>query len=199
MSTTNLRFPLVTRPLLVAGALLIATPNTARAEQTPGTNAPTPPPPPAASDPVMPTTTTTTTTGLQEPVIDATTRRSSLPNKPLLVTGLVVLGSSYGASAIGAAISDREYQDKLYYPVAGPWLALEDRDCSAEPCPRKTLETTLLIGSGVLQGIGALSLVMSLFVPEKTTQQWYLIGNEDLTVAPVAGGSTVGASAFGRF
>jgi hypothetical protein len=115
------------------------------------------------------------------------------------VTGLVVLGGSYGASAIGAAISDRDYHDKLYYPVAGPWMALDDRDCNADPCPRKTLETTLLIGSGIVQGLGALSLVMSLFIPEKTTQEWYLIGNEHLTVAPMADGSRLGAGAFGRF
>lgn len=197
MHTTNVCRPSIKRSLIAAAALLIASPGVAGAQQPPGTNEPTAPTTPLVPGVAPPAT--STTLALQEPVIDATTRRSSLPNKPLLVTGLVVLGGSYGASAIGAALSDREYQDKLYYPVAGPWMALDDRDCSAEPCPRKTLETTLLIGSGVLQGLGALSLVMSLFIPEKSTQRWYLIGNEDLTVAPMADGSNLGAAAFGRF
>jgi hypothetical protein len=135
-------------------------------------------------------------------VIDPTTHASTLPNKPLLVTGLVVLGGSYGASALAAGLSDRESDDKLYYPVAGPWLALQDRDCDAEPCNNETLDTALLIGSGVLQGLGALSTVMSLFIPETTTHTWYLIGNEheeNLVLAPLMAGDQVGAIAVGRF
>jgi len=139
---------------------------------------------------------------LQEPVIDPTTHGSSLPNRPLLVTGLVLLGGSYGASAVAAGVSDRASDDKLYYPVAGPWMALKDRDCSADPCSRETLGTALLIGSGVVQGIGALSMVLSLMVPQKTTHTWYLIGNEhqeNLTVAPLMAGDQIGALAIGRF
>jgi hypothetical protein len=168
------------------------------AQQSPGTNVPTPNPlpedAPAVSTPVDPV--------LQEPVIDPKTSSSSLPNKPLLVTGLVVLGGSYGASAIYSGLSDRKSDDKLYYPVVGPWMSLHDRDCNAEPCDNKTLGTAALIGSGVLQGIGALSLVMSLFVPEKTTHNWYLIGSEhdqNLAVAPVMAGNQLGALAIGQF
>jgi hypothetical protein len=168
------------------------------AQQAPGSNVPTPAPvpenTPAVSTPEAPV--------LQEPVIDPITRSSSLPNKPLLVTGLVVLGGSYGASAIAAGMSDRESEDKLYYPVVGPWLALHDRDCNADPCNKKTLNTTLLIGSGVLQGVGALSLLMSLFIPEKTTHSWYLIGDEErphLAITPVLGQEQAGAFAVGSF
>jgi hypothetical protein len=132
-------------------------------------------------------------------VIDPTTERSSLPNTPLLVTGLVVLGTSYGASAVGAALSERESNDKLYYPVVGPWMALNDRDCGAEPCSNKAVGTTLLVGSGVLQGLGAASMLMSLFIPRTTTHEWYLIGNEDLLVAPLMGAGELGAVAVGTF
>jgi hypothetical protein len=135
-------------------------------------------------------------------VIDPTTHASTLPNKPLLVTGLVVLGGTYGASAVAAAVSDRESDDKLYYPVVGPWMALMDRDCDAEPCGNKTLGTAMLIGSGVLQGIGALSTVMSLMIPETTTHTWYLIGNEheeNLALAPLLAGDQLGAIAVGHF
>jgi hypothetical protein len=179
--------------IAAASALLITWGGVASAQQRPGTNAPTPVPASelaraAPSGPI-----------LQEPYIDATTERSSLPNTPLLVTGVVVLGASYGASALGAARSDTETDDKLYYPVVGPWMALKDRDCNVDPCSRKTLDTTLLVGSGVLQGLGALSVVMSLFIPRTTTHSWYLIGNDDVNVTPVGGYGELGAVAVGRF
>jgi hypothetical protein len=181
------------RSVAVLSALALSWSGIAAAQQRPGTNAPTPIPAseeasPAPSAPI-----------LEEPYIDATTERSSLPNVPLLVTGMVVLGASYGASAIGAARSDNETDDKLYYPVVGPWMALNDRDCSVDPCGQKTLDTTLLVGSGIVQGLGALSVLMSLVIPTKTTHSWYLIGNDDLNVTPVGGSGELGAMAVGRF
>jgi hypothetical protein len=145
---------------------------------------------------------TTEVPALQEPVIEPTTRSSSVPNKPLLVTGVVLLGGAYGASAIAAGLSNRDSEDKLYYPVVGPWLALKDRDCNAEPCNHKALNTTLLVGSGVVQGLGALSVLMSLFIPETTTHSWYLIGDEQqphLALSPVVGQDQFGAFAVGQF
>jgi hypothetical protein len=158
-----------------------------------------------ATDPT--TTTTTTTTGsstvaspvVSEPMVSVGSERKTWPNTPLLLTGTVILGATYGASAVAAGMSDRESDEKLYYPVAGPWLALNDRNCDAEPCDNQTLGTTLLIGSGILQGIGALGMVTSLFIPQTTTRNWYLLGNEDFMVAPVAGTGEVGAAAIGRF
>jgi hypothetical protein len=176
-----------------ASALIITWGGMASAQQRPGTNAPTPVPASelASSAPTSPI--------LQEPYIDATAERSSLPNTPLLVTGMVVLGASYGASVIGAARSDSETDDKLYYPVVGPWMAVNDRDCTADPCSRKTLDTTLLVGSGVVQGLGALSVLMSLVIPRTTTHSWYLIGNDDVNVTPLGGYGELGAVAMGRF
>jgi hypothetical protein len=181
-----------------SAAFLITWAALGQAQQQPGSNAPTPKPLPEGS----PALATPDAPVLQEPVIDPSTRSSTIPNRPLLVTGLVVLGGSYGASAIAAGLSDRDSENKLYYPVVGPWLALKDRDCSAEPCSKKTLNTTLLVGSGVLQGVGALSLVMSLFVTEKTTHNWYVIGDEQhpsLAITPVLAQDQVGAFALGRF
>jgi hypothetical protein len=161
----------------------------------------------AAEQPSDPTTTTTTTqptavtTGpvVSDPLVSVGTEHKTWPNTPLLVTGTVLLGASYGASVLAAGVSERDSYDKLYYPVAGPWLALDDRNCEAERCGNQTLGTTLLIGSGILQGIGALGIVTSLFIPETTTRNWYLIGNEDFAVMPVAGTAEVGAAAVGRF
>jgi hypothetical protein len=132
-------------------------------------------------------------------VIDPSTQRSTLPNTPLLVTGLVLLGGTYGASVVAGALSDRDSDRKLYYPVVGPWMSLSERDCTADPCNNKTLGTVLLVGSGALQGLGAVSMLMSLVIPRKTTHQWYLIGNEDTFVAPVVGANQLGAVAVGSF
>jgi hypothetical protein len=170
----------------------------AAAQQQPGSNVPTPVPAPAGGT----TTVTTSAPILQEPVIDPRTYSSSLPNTPLLVTGMVLFGASYGASAIAAGVSNRDSDEKLYYPVVGPWMALNDRDCNADPCSRKTLGTTLLVGSGVVQGLGALGMVLSLMIPKKTTHDWYLIGDEThehLLLTPMAGSSELGAFAVGRF
>lgn len=123
----------------------------------------------------------------------------SWPNRPLLITGLVVFGGTYGASAIVGAASNREADEKLFIPVVGPWLDLKDRDCDADPCSHETLNKTLLIGSGALQGLGALSMVLSLVIPESNEKPWYLIGDEKLSVTPQVGYTTTGVSAFGRF
>jgi hypothetical protein len=177
-----------------ASSLLVWT-FVAGAQQQPGTNVPTPAPAPAGEI----ATPSPATTVLTEPVIDAKTQRSTFPNTPLLVTGVVLLGATYGASVVGAAVSDRASDDKLNYPVVGPWMALNDRDCDADPCRRKTLGTTLLVGSGVLQGVGALGMLLSLVIPRTTTHEWYLIGNEDGFVAPLMGSGELGAMAVGRF
>jgi hypothetical protein len=121
------------------------------------------------------------------------------PNRPLLITGLVLFGGTYGASAIVGAASNREADEKLFIPVVGPWLDLHERDCDADPCDRETMNKTLLIGSGALQGIGAVSMLLSLMIPESTEKPWYLIGDEKLTVTPQVGYSTTGVAAFGRF
>lgn len=121
------------------------------------------------------------------------------PNRPMLVTGLVVLGGTYGASVIVGAISDREADERLFLPVVGPWLDLKDRDCDVNACDNETLNKTLIIGSGALQGIGALTLVLSLVIPESKDKPWYLIGDEKLTVAPRLAGNETGLTAFGRF
>lgn len=135
----------------------------------------------------------------QEPVIDPSTTSKVFPNRPLLVTGVVLLGGTYAASAIVAGTSDRGEDDKLYYPVVGPWMDLHERNCGLDSCPDKTSHQVLLIGDGVLQGIGALTMLLSLVVPEKTTRSWYLIGNERLTLAPRLNTAMAGLTAVGSF
>jgi hypothetical protein len=121
------------------------------------------------------------------------------PNRPMLITGAVVLVGTYGASAIVAATSDRAADDKLFIPVVGPWLDLKNRDCETNDCGSDTFNKALLIGDGALQGLGALTLVLSLVIPEARTKPWYLIGDDNLTVMPQVGHAVTGLSAFGRF
>ena len=181
--------------VFASSLLVIAWTSVAGAQQQAGTNVATAEPAPSGETGGA----TPTTTTLEEPVIDASTQKSAFPNFPLMTTGFVLLGATYGASVIGAAVSDRASDDKLNYPLVGPWMALKDRDCSAHPCGRKLLGTTLLVGSGVLQGVGALGMVMGLFIPRTTTHQWYLIGNEEGFVMPLLGAGELGAAAVGRF
>jgi len=93
---------------------------------------------------------------------------------------------------VGAAVSDRG-DDKLYIPVAGPWLTLARG-------PSETRSEKALLGAdGAVQGLGALMLATSFFIPERTTKNWYLIGSNDLRVAPSAGHGNYGLAAAGRF
>ena len=185
-------------------ALLTTLTSLASAQET---NVPTPPPSP--TPPALTTTETTTSVepettpvvlgASDEPVIDTATTQSSVPNRPLLITGSIFLVGSYGASAIVGAISDRSADEKLFYPVVGPWMDLSDRGCDTRSCSNETVNKVLLIGSGVGQGLGALGMLLSIVIPEKTTQNWYLVGNNELVVAPQLGANMTGLAAFGSF
>jgi hypothetical protein len=109
-------------------------------------------------------------------------------NRPLLGTGVVLLGGTYAASAIVAAESSRP-QDRpnLYYPVAGPWMDLGQRGAG------NAGQKALLVLDGVGQGLGALAIVSSLFIPEKKERHWFFVGTEKLQVAP----TTVGYGGYG--
>lgn len=123
----------------------------------------------------------------------ATTEHRFL-NRPLFVTGLVAFGGTYAASTIvGAESNNYGDHNYLYYPVVGPWMDIAKRDCTLSTCSNETGANALLIADGVVQGLGALAVVSSFFIPEKTTRRWYLIGNEKLTIAP----SHVGVFGYG--
>lgn len=177
--------------------VLTSTAGVAQAQQA-GTNVDTPPPL-SQAEPFQSTQSTSVGIGAAEPVIAPETTQNSRPNRPLLITGLVFLGGAYGASAIVAGTSNRPEDEKLYYPVVGPWMDLNDRDCRLNPCDNKTLNNALLVGSGIVQGLGALSLVLSIIVPEKTTRSWYLIGTESWSLAPQVSPQLTGFGAVGRF
>jgi hypothetical protein len=121
------------------------------------------------------------------------------PNRRLLLTGSAVLVSSYGASAIVAGASQRKADSKLFLPVVGPWLDLKARDCTGETCGKDTVNKALLVGDGALQGLGALTMLLGLVVPESGEKPWYLIGNEKLSLRPQLGMAVRGLTATGKF
>jgi hypothetical protein len=93
-------------------------------------------------------------------------------NAPMFATGAVVFAGSYGASAIVASQSDHVGADRLYVPVVGPWLALNDwGDCPIEKprCDQNTTDKVLLVADGVFQAAGLVTMVSSLLSPTHHT------------------------------
>ncbi len=126
-----------------------------------------------------------------------------LPNGPLLRTGAGVFLLSYAPSVVVGAMSDREADKKLFIPVAGPWMDLAHRGCSAEhPCGAgEDVATAMLITSGVVQGAGILMGLGSLVIPESTTikQKSAEATKPEVRVAPISFRAGAGIGVFGRF
>ncbi len=120
-------------------------------------------------------------------------------NKPLLITGTALFVASYVPALVISQTSDRPTdRDNLVLPVVGPWMNLADRGCDERACEDENTNKALLIADGVVQGVGALGMLLSLMLPGKTTQNWYLIG--DTHVGPMyISNSTYGLGAAGNF
>lgn len=152
---------------------------------------------------------TSTGTTLQEPAVSLTPSpppsgdtiaiyRSSRPNRPLLLTGALVLAASYAPTAVVAATSNRDGDSNLYAPVVGPWLNLADRQC--EGCSTDAGTTALLIGSGALQGVGVLMGIASFILPQRVEVARLQAGPVTLQFAPTSvGRSAYGLGAVGEF
>lgn len=189
--------------LALIGAVLVSVAPRVRAEE-PSDPAPTAPPnapeapvappghPAAATAPVPPLLPTATAAS-GEPTFTTETRRSVWPNTPLLATGATVFGVAYLPAVLGGALSEADGRKDLYIPVAGPWMMM------TRGADENRGEKTLLALDGVAQGLGALMLLSSFFIPERATHHWYLIGSNDAFVAPSRVGSGYGMGARGRF
>jgi hypothetical protein len=93
-------------------------------------------------------------------------------NAPVFATGALVFAGSYGAAAIVAGSSDHPGADRLYVPVIGPWLALNDwGDCPIEQprCDQNTTDKVLLVADGVFQAGGLITMVTGLLSPTTHT------------------------------
>ncbi len=159
---------------------------------------------PVPAQPVIvqppPTSTTTTTSAYVPPSGDVYERETVIrPNRPLLSTGVGIFVIGYGASAVTAAISDRDADKKLFIPVVGPWLDLAERDCDRNPCgSNEDLNKAMIITSGAVQGAGVLLGIGSLFIPEKVETR-RVAAKPEVRLTPVSLGRGAGFGAVGTF
>lgn len=119
-------------------------------------------------------------------------------NAPMFATGAVVFAGSYGASAIVASQSDHPGADRLYVPLVGPWLALNDwGNCPIEnpSCDSTTTSKVLLVADGVFQAAGAITMVSSLLSPTHHTVYGNTHVAKETRVTPTHNGFAV----VGRF
>ena len=95
------------------------------------------------------------------------------PNRAILAGGIVAFVGSYVPSVIVAAASSNSYDNRLFIPIAGPWLDLAARPgCGASQsgCDRESAFAALLIVDGVVQTLGALATGLAFVVPERRTR-----------------------------
>ncbi len=173
-----------------------AQPTTSAPSTTSTTTVVTPAPQPQPQQPVVvvnpppepPRTTIVRQTPESYEVVDAW-------NAPVFATGALVFAGSYGASAIVAATSDHPGADRLYVPVAGPWLALNDwGDCPIENpnCDENTTEKVLLVADGVFQAAGVITMVTGLLSPTTHTVYQRTAKNEkSFKIRPTSNGFAV--------
>lgn len=94
----------------------------------------------------------------------------SRPSRTLLYTGGAIFLGSYAASAIASAIVGTDGDRWLAVPVAGPWIALGQRQTSCGFGDCGLHEDVNLIGitaSGVAQAAGLGLMIASLFVNDR--------------------------------
>jgi hypothetical protein len=134
-------------------------------------------------------------TAAQAQVVTDTDRSSSL-----LSTGLMTFGLSYGAAVLVASTSNHPGDNRLYVPLLGPWLDLGDRgSCSvaASSCDHETTNKVLLVGDGVIQAVGALTVLSGLMAPSRP------VASKGLSIAQIVpvsfGAGKPGLAAYGRF
>ncbi len=187
--------------LLSAAALAVTTSSLARSDDElvkadlppPATYARMPSPARAPSA-VAPASVTTTSAALEtEPRYE-----SERPNKPLLFTGGAAFLAAYAPTLIlTTATSNSKTNQVLYIPLVGPWVRLASPTSTTSVT---TVDTMLIIGSGVVQGIGAVLMATSLFIPGRVPLPTLQAGDTRIYFQPTSFGVTsAGASAVGSF
>ena len=125
-------------------------------------------------------------------------------NATMFTTGALVFAASYGASVITAASSDDNDRGnhRLYVPVVGPWLALNDRgscDVSQSRCDHETTAKVLLVADGVFQAAGLLGMLDGVLQPSshRVMARTAKLDTKVHVTPTVAQGP--GVAVFGRF
>jgi hypothetical protein len=207
------------RSSIVLGALLV--PALAYAQQPDPDQTAQPPQPvqqPAPAPAPTPTVVETQTTQPANPnpvvVVNPNTAPATVPaptaydnpetdeydnwNAPVFATGALVFAGTYGASAIVAGSSNHPGADRLYVPVVGPWLALNDwGHCPVDnpACDTNTTDKVLLVADGVFQAAGLITMLDGVLEPSSHHVYAHRYADKGVHVAPTGNGAMV----FGRF
>jgi hypothetical protein len=149
----------------------------------------TAPAPAAAPAPARSSTSTTYVKSESDrPYVDTVEERV-LPNRSMLSTGGTMFLISYLPSVVVAASADWEDDNTLYAPFIGPWMYLARGDDLSGG------GRALLAADGILQDLGGLMMIGSLFIPERKERRGILFGaNDRLHVAPRANRYTAAAN-----
>jgi hypothetical protein len=134
-------------------------------------------------------------------------REELVPNGALIASGIVTFGIPYMASVSVASESMHVGDSRLYVPVAGPWLDLNDRPdmCRGRryaACDQDTSDRVMLVANGILQAAGALQILAGFIFPETQTATTVAATKvtPEMTLTPFsAGNGTYGLGALGRF
>jgi hypothetical protein len=134
---------ITTLPSCAALFLAALLPSVANAQETPATVEVAPAP--------APRTVTT-----QE-----TTSQATGPSWAMVGSGLTIFGLSYLPVVVVGAESGLDADRALFVPLAGPWIDLVERPGCAPgtSCNVETTNKVLLVVDGLLQGVGALTVL----------------------------------------
>jgi hypothetical protein len=188
---------------LALSALLIPAIAFAQSVDDPASAPPTSPPPVVIVNPPAPAPTRTVITMPQyETVYDTY-------NAPVFTTGALVFIGSYGSSVVAAAGASGEERDrgadKLYIPLAGPWLALNARgSCppTSSSCDMEATKKVLLVVDGIFQAAGVITMIDGVLQPTShrvVTQTTKVERKVRVAPAVVSAQGTPGVQVFGRF
>jgi hypothetical protein len=132
----------------------------------------------------------------------AAVRAEGLPtdSSGLVTTGLVTLGAGYGAAVLVAATSHHSGDNRLYVPLLGPWLDLNDRGGCAvalQSCDHETTNKILIVSDGLIQAVGAVTILYGLMSPSPRVASR---GISVVQVVPLTfGHGRPGLAAYGTF
>jgi hypothetical protein len=123
------------------------------------------------------------------------------PGSALVSSGLATFGVGYAAALVVAATSNHPGDNRLYVPVLGPWLDLGSRGgcpVMSSSCDHETTNKILLVGDGIVQAAGVITLFSGLLTPSTP-----VVATKSFTIAQVVpvsfGGGSPGVAALGRF
>jgi hypothetical protein len=138
----------------------------------------------------------------QEVVVEKTTSQATGPSMAMVGSGLAIFGLSYLPVAVVGASSGLEADRALFVPLAGPWIDLTQRPgCpQAGSCNAEVTAKILLVTDGVLQAVGALTIVGGLLTTAHETRTVRSASGVTVRLAPgkLSGGG-YGVLALGEF